>query len=128
MDKISTKGLTREVREAIIKFNNSRRRGMVRAIAPEDTAAIVAAARLGLRLRREDDHTLTVKFSGGFIANSYKWRGTADRALLRMDLRAGTWEFCIARSPAERRPHGEGERLVVRLLRGDQTQGRLVLR
>jgi len=124
----STKGLTGDVRAALATFNTTQKGGRVRSLSAEDTAQIVAAARLGLRCRRPDDHTLTVSVYGGFVPNSYKWSGDCDTALLTIDLLKGSWKINVWRGATPRRPFGKGDRVLVRLLRGEQRQGRLVLR
>ena len=128
---VSTKGLTAKVRSALARHDRGSYEwtGRVRAISADDTARIVSAVHLGLSLARPEDHTLKVTLYGGFVANTYRRGGRADRFDLFLPLAPrdlSEIEIIVVRTSAQRRRYAEGAELVVRLMKGNQTTGRVV--
>jgi hypothetical protein len=74
-----------------------------------------------------DDVRITARLHGGFIPGSYKGTAEADSVYVEIDLRSNTvTKANVARGFAQRRPHGNGSHIVVRLAREGQTDGRVV--
>ena len=74
-----------------------------------------------------DDVRLTARLHGGFIPGSYKGTAEADSVYVEIDLRSNTvTKATVTRGFAQRRPHGNGAHLVMRLAREGQTDGRVV--
>lgn len=74
-----------------------------------------------------DDVRLTARLHGGFVPGSYKGTAEADSVYVEVDLRTTTVaKATVTRGFAQRRPHGNGSHIVVRLAREGQTDGRVV--
>ncbi len=126
---VSTKGLTAKVRSVLARHDRHSTAGRVRAIDADDTARIVSAVRLGLSLCRPEDHTLKVTLYGGFVANSYRGRGASDQFDLVLPLAPRDLSEILisaSRGASQRRRYAEGTELVLRLMKGNQTTGRVV--
>ena len=74
-----------------------------------------------------DDVRLTARLHGGFVPGSYKGTAEADSVYVEVDVRTNTVvKANVNRGFAQRRPHGNGAHIVVRLVREGQTDGRIV--
>jgi hypothetical protein len=74
-----------------------------------------------------DDVRLTARLHGGFVSGAYKGNADADSVCVEIDLRENVvTRATVSRRPAQRRPHGNGAHIVVRLSREGQTDGRVV--
>jgi hypothetical protein len=136
--KITTAGLTALLREALQAHDNDNRPSRVRAITSEDAPEIARAARRAIRAATPEDVSASLTIHGGFVANSYKYTPRGDRAELVIDLRpeedreedAGSrFSFTVSRGYAAKRPALDiqtADRIIVRLQKEGQTQGRIV--
>jgi hypothetical protein len=132
---VSTRGLTAAIRAALAAHDAEQKSGRVRAIDSTDEAPLVAAVRRTLKLAQPSDIAATVRLHGGFVPGSYRYSAAGDIAEVTVDLRADTdrddpsaprWVVSVYRGRAAKRPHGNGEYVVCRLLRPGQSQGRLL--
>lgn len=136
---ITTAGLTALLREALQAHDDENRPSRVRAITSEDASEIARAARRALRAATPEDVSASLTIHGGFVANSYKYTPRGDRAELVIDLRpeedreedAGSprFSFTVSRGYAAKRPALDiqtADRIIVRLQKDGQTQGRIV--
>ena len=74
-----------------------------------------------------DDVRLTARLHGGFVPGSYKGTAEADSVYVEVDVRTNTvTKATVTRGFAQRRPHGNGSHLVMRLAREGQVDGRVV--
>ena len=130
MNNISTKGLTAAVRSALTAHDSENKPGRVRSIDITDTAGIVQTIRRAFRLRRADDVELVITVHGGFVPNSYRYTPAGDCAEIRINLRSEVdgprWSVDAWRGHAQKRSRGQGEYMVARLRRADQSKGRIV--
>lgn len=99
-------------------------RATTRTLSADDLAHFCAS--IAAVEPNADDVTLRAVLYGGFVPNSYRYMADADVATVEIDLRTGEARTSVARDHAQRRPHGKGSLLVLRLLREGQSQGRVL--
>jgi len=102
-------------------------RASARTLTTSDIRDLVTAIGAVASSANADDVRLTARLHGGFVPGSYRGAAEADYAYVEIDLRTGTVvKMNVGRDYAQRRPHGRGEHLVLRLAREGQSDGRIV--
>jgi hypothetical protein len=137
--KITTAGLTALLRSMLEAHDDENRPSRVRAITSEDASEIARAARRAIRAATPEDVSASLTIHGGFVANSYKYTPRGDRAELVIDLRpeedreedtgSPRFSFTVSRGYAAKRPALDiqtADRIIIRLQKEGQTQGRIV--
>ena len=102
-------------------------RARTRVLTAGDLRDLVTAIGAVASSANPDDVRLTARLHGGFVPGSYKGAADADSVYVEIDLRTGdVTKANVTRDYAQRRPHGKGEHLVLRLAREGQSDGRIV--
>jgi hypothetical protein len=102
-------------------------RASARTLTVGDLRDLVTAIGAVASSANADDVRLTARLHGGFVPGSYRGAAEADYAYVEINLVTGeVVKANVARDYAQRRPHGKGEHLVLRLAREGQSDGRIV--
>lgn len=99
--------------------------GHKRKLDADDIATLVHAVRKARKAYPGLPVTGTV--TGGYVANSYRYSADADQAGLTIEAN-GTVYMEVSRYSTQRRPHGNGDRLYVRVIKPGQVNGSIVAR
>jgi hypothetical protein len=118
--------LTRLAEGLSIQLREDAPRATARLLDADDIDAGLTEHRAALRAVSPDDTTATTTIRGGFVASGYGYWGESDEVRVSTDIATGATTLTAERAPAQRRPRGEGALVISRLLRADQTTGRVV--
>ena len=112
---------------ALATVRASAPRARTRVLTAGDLRDLVTAIGAVASSANADDVRLVARLHGGFVPGSYKGAADADSVYVEIDLATGTVvKANVARGFAQRRPHGKGDTLVLRLAREGQSDGRIV--
>ena len=102
-------------------------RATARRLDQDDIEQAIRAHLLAAKQARARDFDETVRTTvhGGHVASTYQYVATSDRLDIFGDF-ARSLSFVAIRGQAQKRPHGVGPWLLVRVRKPGQTQGRVV--
>lgn len=91
-----------------------------RLLTRDQIRCAVVEHEAALQAHSAEGEVVTTLYAG-FVPNSYRGAAKADKVTLRGE----TWS--VSRTHAQKRAHGDGNNLIVRVRRPEQTQGRIIL-
>lgn len=121
----STSGLTAKIRRALRALNADHNPARVRSIDPRNAEYYARLARRVAGAVEDGDIAATLTAFGGIVPNSYRYRAAGD--VLLITITADGYTVMATRGHAPKRPYGRGRRVTGRILKADQTIGRLAL-
>ena len=126
MKRISTKGLTAKLRAAIQANRCVHRRSKTRTIDLDWIPMIKSVVHESIKQASDYEVEVVVRAYGGFVPNSYRYTGHADRVVVTLDLKAGTIDVSASRPRAPSRSYGRGSQITGRVSDTKGSDGRLV--
>ena len=124
--RISTNGLTAKLRTAIQANRRVHARSKARMIEEAWIPMIKSVVHESIKQASAYEVEIVVRGYGGFVPNSYKYTGHADKVVVTLDLEAGTIDVSASRPRAPSRSYGRGSQITGRVSDTKGGHGRLV--
>jgi len=126
--RISTNGLTAKLRAAIQANRRVHTRSKARTIDEDWIPAIKSVIHESIKQASAYEVEIVVRAYGGFVPNSYRYAGHADKVVVTLDLERGTIDVSASRPRAPSRSYGRGSQITGRVAdtKGGHGHGRLV--
>ena len=126
MKRISTKGLTARLRVAIEANRRVHAQSKTRTIDADWIPMIKSVVHESIKQASTYEVEIVVRAYGGFVPNSYRYTGHADRVVVTLDLERGTIDVSASRPRAPSRSYGRGSQITGRVSDTKGGYGRLV--
>ena len=124
--RISTNGLTAKLRTAINANRRVHSRSKARTIDSDWINDIKAVIHESIKQASAYEVEAVIRVYGGFVPNSYKYAGHADKLVVTLDLEEGTIDVSASRPRAPSRAYGRGSQITGRVAETRGGHGRLV--